>query len=73
MEPFGIMKEHLDNLSEWLRRFSRVASIGFVLVVPPVFFGWLPQIIGYAAVTVLVVVVLLSLAVAGLRYMLSYS
>jgi hypothetical protein len=67
------MKERLHNLSDWLRRFSRVASIGFVLVVPPVSLGWLPDIFGYAAVTVLVVAVLLSLAVAGLRYILGNS
>ena len=67
------MKERLDNFSEWLRRFSRIASIGFVLVVPPVYLGWLPEIFGYAAVTVLIVVVLLSLAVVGFRYMLGFS
>jgi hypothetical protein len=66
------MKERLYNLSDWLRRFSRIASIGFVLIMPLVYLGWLPQIAGYAAMAVLVVTVLLSLAVAGLRYLLGY-
>jgi hypothetical protein len=73
MEQLSNMKERLHNLSNWLRRFSRVASIGFVLVVPPVYLGWLPEIFGYAAVTVLVVAVFLSLIVAALRYLLGYS